>query len=1080
MKNKLLITFSCLVSSIFYYTYWQQELTKAEIYIPNQIIVRYKDQSKTKNNTKNINELKLNSLKIKDKSEKDPNLVLLEINDGKNIEETISILKENPDIEYAEPNYIRYFFGMSDINTNDTYKNSQKSLELISWPETFNHYSWFLSNNSWILVWIIDNWINYNHPDLENSMRNQSNCIVDWENNYCEHWYDFFHNTSTPLPNSNDHWTHIAWIIAAEINNWKWIIWVNPYAKIVSLKVWNSETLTSYDEIRAIKFATDNWIKIINASFWSEFSSDIEKEAIEEFWESWGLFIAAAWNWDSNNIWLNIDSSWPMYPCSYNLDNIICVAATDNYWNLATYSNYWNSSVDIAAPWSSIYSTIISWSSLHNIFSEDFSNCTTWWETLNWRNTWSCYKRSNNSFWYSFKNEITSPSINLEESSGTQISISIVCNTLSNIQIEFSNNNSTYSWYENLWQFSSRRLTVEIPEDFNSEYFSFKLKILSWSSKQFCVIDDIDIFQDPYIQWNDDVYWRKSWTSMATPHVVWLASLIMMINPSLSYQDIKNIILEYGDSKPNLSGIIVSGKIINIKKSLDAASIKNISAPTWLDSNRSWNIMRNPTEWANTYYYEIYDINENFIYSWTTNNTWISTQLQWNYIRKVKWIDILWNESNFSNYYICEKPNYWIINLFTWECSSLSSISIPEDNCYNSYKIILSWYENNSISWEISNNKPWNITKTFYIENNFWEKTNNFDINYTRTDSLPTMNINKYTYPNTITSTNSQNIWNIINIFWLKDWECWTDSIIPISVSCTKGNAILSGKNLIITAPTSENWKSDCNIIFSDDEWNLTTWLFIYSFNTTQTNNWWWGGWWGWWGWGGWSNTKTEIIVENSTTTSWKIIPTTWSSSWSYEEDFSLEKPNTLKLFEESKENDTDKSRYQEWNQSERLPNWYTREFNNAYKFAYLNWITTMNNINKADMNWKLTRIAMAKMLSNYAINVLGKKPENTIVPKFWDVSEELNNNYWWAVDLAYQLWIMWIWINRFRPNDEVTRAEFWTALSRMLFWLKDGNPYYSTHLKKLKREWIISNDNPNLKELRWYVMIMLMRSSIK
>jgi hypothetical protein len=36
----------------------------------------------------------------------------------------------------------------------------------------------------------------------------------------------------------------------------------------------------------------------------------------------------------------------------------------------------------------------------------------------------------------------------------------------------------------------------------------------------------------------------------------------------------------------------------------------------------------------------------------------------------------------------------------------------------------------------------------------------------------------------------------------------------------------------------------------------------------------------------------------------------------------------------------------------------------------------------------------MAKMLSNYAINVLGKKSANIIVPKFPDVSEELNEEY--------------------------------------------------------------------------------------
>jgi hypothetical protein len=36
----------------------------------------------------------------------------------------------------------------------------------------------------------------------------------------------------------------------------------------------------------------------------------------------------------------------------------------------------------------------------------------------------------------------------------------------------------------------------------------------------------------------------------------------------------------------------------------------------------------------------------------------------------------------------------------------------------------------------------------------------------------------------------------------------------------------------------------------------------------------------------------------------------------------------------------------------------------------------------------------MAKMLSNYAINILGKKPANKVVPKFKDINEKLNEDY--------------------------------------------------------------------------------------
>jgi hypothetical protein len=47
---------------------------------------------------------------------------------------------------------------------------------------------------------------------------------------------------------------------------------------------------------------------------------------------------------------------------------------------------------------------------------------------------------------------------------------------------------------------------------------------------------------------------------------------------------------------------------------------------------------------------------------------------------------------------------------------------------------------------------------------------------------------------------------------------------------------------------------------------------------------------------------------------------------------------------------------------------------------------------------------------------------------------------------------------NKFRPDDEVTRAEFVTALSRLLYNTSDGEykstvKYYTNHMEKLKEE---------------------------
>ena len=137
-----------------------------------------------------------------------------------------------------------------------------------------------------------------------------------------------------------------------------------------------------------------------------------------------------------------------------------------------------------------------------------------------------------------------------------------------------------------------------------------------------------------------------------------------------------------------------------------------------------------------------------------------------------------------------------------------------------------------------------------------------------------------------------------------------------------------------------------------------------------------------------------------------------------------------------------------------------------------------MPTIGQANMDGWLNRIAMAKMLSQFAMKVLWLKPDTTKQCNFSDVTPQMDSDYNNWVMLACQLWIMWVNVTKFRPNDLVTRAEFGTALSRMLFWLVDGKDnYYSTHLKRLNEEWIISNTDPALQERRWYTMLMLMRS---
>ena len=164
----------------------------------------------------------------------------------------------------------------------------------------------------------------------------------------------------------------------------------------------------------------------------------------------------------------------------------------------------------------------------------------------------------------------------------------------------------------------------------------------------------------------------------------------------------------------------------------------------------------------------------------------------------------------------------------------------------------------------------------------------------------------------------------------------------------------------------------------------------------------------------------------------------------------------------------------------------YSAELVQAYDYAHGHGITTMSSIDNADMYGNLTRIAMAKMLANYAIDVLGLTPDTTKNCTFPDVSAALDEQYDNGVTKACQLWLMGVGIEKFNPNGLVTRAEFGTAFSRALNGgdaeklaeMNKADPYYKEHLNFLKEEGIMTKiDTPTQLEVRGYVMLMMMRS---
>jgi len=166
----------------------------------------------------------------------------------------------------------------------------------------------------------------------------------------------------------------------------------------------------------------------------------------------------------------------------------------------------------------------------------------------------------------------------------------------------------------------------------------------------------------------------------------------------------------------------------------------------------------------------------------------------------------------------------------------------------------------------------------------------------------------------------------------------------------------------------------------------------------------------------------------------------------------------------------------------------YTQEEKELYEWAYNNWITTMDSIDKAAPNWTVKRWHMAKMIVNFATNILWKTiPTEGSAPCAWSdkASDWENKEIKEYAKKACALWYMWVNKKKFDPNGVVTRAEFWTVLSRILWWDKYDvkspsvlTNFYSAHLENLKANWIMTKieEAETRKELRVRVWMMLKR----
>ena len=167
----------------------------------------------------------------------------------------------------------------------------------------------------------------------------------------------------------NDHGTHVAGTIGAVGDNDEGVVGVCWDVTIVPLKIWDSGGNGSLAAlISALAYAESIEIPILNISgrwnkeWWPDTNLKAMYEAVEAYS---GVLVAAAGNEGHNNdkkygyspVWWDY-GYYKAYPASFDLENIISVAASEENDNLWSASNYGVKTVDLAAPGTNILSTV--------------------------------------------------------------------------------------------------------------------------------------------------------------------------------------------------------------------------------------------------------------------------------------------------------------------------------------------------------------------------------------------------------------------------------------------------------------------------------------------------------------------------------------------------------------------------------------------------------------------------------------------------------------------------------------------------------------------------------------------------
>jgi len=266
------------------------------------------------------------------------NLHRLAITDGTSVEAMCDRLGNQPEVRFAEPNFIRYFDEAPYWPNDPMWEGSDPGSD----PRDSTFEQWGPAKLGASIVWndstgdedivvaIIDSGIRYDHEDLTDSLwinedENPDNGIDDDNNGYIDDWWGWNCREWNNNPNDDGaychyHGTGCAGVVAAVQDNNKGISGVAPGVKVMAVKVLFANNYTSDETIAyALNYAAANDVDICSMSFGGTDVAEILETAINDAWDNGNGCLLLASSGNSNN-------TLPHYPASY--DCVMSIGAT--------------------------------------------------------------------------------------------------------------------------------------------------------------------------------------------------------------------------------------------------------------------------------------------------------------------------------------------------------------------------------------------------------------------------------------------------------------------------------------------------------------------------------------------------------------------------------------------------------------------------------------------------------------------------------------------------------------------------------------------------------------------------------